>query len=46
MKKHLEMQGVGSRLRAGDIQRMSEERLTKRAWKQKWVLEGEEEDSR
>ena len=39
------MKVVGSRLRwAGRIQRMNEERLTKRAWKQKKLIEGEEED--
>ena len=34
MKKHLKMKVVGSRMRwAGHVQRMGEDRLSKRAWK-------------
>ena len=34
MKKHLKMKVAGSRMRwAGHVQRMSEDRLSKRAWK-------------
>ena len=45
MNKHHRMKVVGSRLRwAGHTERMNEERLTKRAWKQKSVVEGQEED--
>ena len=41
MKKHLKMKVAGSRMRwAGHVQRMSEDRLSKRAWK----AEEEEED--
>ena len=47
MKKHLKMKVVGSSMRwAAHVQRMSEDRLSKRAWKAggKRVAEEEEED--
>ena len=44
IKKHLRMKVEGNRLRgAGHIQRLSEERLTKRAGKPKLVVEEEDQ---
>ena len=45
MKKHLKMKVVGSRMIwAGHVQRMGEDRLSKRAWKAEEGAEEEEED--
>ena len=47
MQKHPRMKVVGNRLRwAGHVQEMGEETLTKRTWKHKRVVEGEEADQK